>query len=139
MKKNQKEINIKSLIKNFSIETTPNVYNKYGNFAQFLNHKNSVYVTYLPDEKLERVIDTSKKLKEEGFRVVPHLPARTFKNNSHLEKYIGKLSEIAGCDNILVIGGGEETEEYIRLLSKDYHFKVCHRYPIDVLNYMFYS
>ena len=64
MKKNQKEISIKSLIKNFSIETTPNVYTKYGNFSEFLNHKNSVYVTYLPDEKSERVIDTSKKLNE---------------------------------------------------------------------------
>ena len=106
MKKNQKEINIKSLIKNFSIETTPSVYTKYGNFSEFLNHKNSVYVTYLPDEKSERVIDTSKKLNEEGFAAVPHLPARTFKNNSHLEKYVGNLSEIAGCKKILVIGGG---------------------------------
>ena len=106
MKTKQKEISIKSLVNNFSIETTPNVYTKYGNFTKFLNHKNSVYVTYLPDEESQRVIDTSKKLNEEGFRAVPHLPARTFKNNSHLEKYVGNLSEIAGCKEILVIGGG---------------------------------
>jgi methylenetetrahydrofolate reductase (NADPH) len=106
VKTKQKEISIKSLVNNFSIETTPNVYTKYGNFTKFLNHKNSVYVTYLPDEESQRVIDTSKKLNEEGFRAVPHLPARTFKNNSHLEKYVGNLSEIAGCKEILVIGGG---------------------------------
>ena len=55
MKKKQKEISIKSLIKNFSIETTPSVYIKYGNFTKFLNHKNNVYVTFLPDEKYQRV------------------------------------------------------------------------------------
>ena len=31
---NQKELNIKNLLKKFSIETTPNVYDKYGNFLE---------------------------------------------------------------------------------------------------------
>ena len=106
MKTNQTEINIKSLIKDFSIETTPNVYAKYGQFTEFLSEKNDVYVTYLPDEKSENVIETSKKINEEGLTAIPHLPARTIKDNSELEKYIGSLSEIAGCNKILVIGGG---------------------------------
>ena len=106
MKINQKEINIKSLIKDFSIETTPYVYSKYGQFTEFLSEKNDVYVTYLPDEKSENVIETSKKINEEGLTAIPHLPARTIKDNSELEKYIGSLSEIAGCNKILVIGGG---------------------------------
>ena len=106
MKNNQKELQIKSLIKDFSIETTPNVYEKYGQFAELLPEKNNVYITYLPDEKSERIIKTSKKLNEEGFNAIPHLPARTIKDYSELEKYIGSLSEIAGCERILVIGGG---------------------------------
>ena len=65
-----------------------------------------MYVTYLPDEKSENVIETSKKINEEGLTAIPHLPARTIKDNSELEKYIGSLSEIAGCNKILVIGGG---------------------------------
>ena len=65
-----------------------------------------MYVTYLPDEKSENVIETSKKINEEGLTAIPHLPARTIKDNSKLEKYIGSLSEIAGCNKILVIGGG---------------------------------
>jgi len=105
MKTNQTEINIKSLIKDFSIEITPNVYAKYGRFGEFLHRKNYVYITYLPDEKSERIIDTAKKLNNEKFIAIPHLPARTFMDNSQLEKYIGSLSEIAGCEKILVIGG----------------------------------
>ena len=82
----QKELMIKSLIKDYSIETTPNVYSKYGEFIKLLPNKNDVYVTYLPDEDSENVINTSKKLIEEGFSAIPHLPARTIKDYSDLEK-----------------------------------------------------
>jgi len=106
MNVNQKQINIKNLLKSYSIETTPNVYAKYGKFADLVPLKNSIYVTYLPDEDAKRVIETSKKLTEEGYDVIPHLPARTIKDISDLENYIGALSEKAGCKKILVIGGG---------------------------------
>ena len=102
----QKELNIKNLLKGYSIETTPNVYAKYGYFSDLVPKDNAVYVTYLPDESSSRIIDTSKKLIEEGYDVIPHLPARTIKDNSDLEKFIGALSEKSGCKKILVIGGG---------------------------------
>ena len=71
-----------------------------------LPNKNDIYVTYLPDENSKKIIDTSKKLKLEGFDVVPHLPARTMVNKSQIEKYIGNLSEASGCNKILLIGLG---------------------------------
>ena len=108
MNTNQKELNIKKLIKDFSIETTPNVYEKYDGLKEFLSYKNDVYVTYLPDENPERIIITSKKIIEEGLNAVPHLPARTFKDYAMIEKYIGELSEEAGCTKILLIGGGSQ-------------------------------
>ena len=106
MATNYKELLIKELIKDFSIETTPNVYNKYGTFIEMLPKKNDVYVTYLPDENPDNVVNTCKKLNLEGFDVIPHLPARTIKDIADLEKYIGSLSEKAGCKKILIIGGG---------------------------------
>ena len=36
------------------------------------------------------------------------MPARTIKDYNMLEKYIGSLSENAGCKKILVIGGGSK-------------------------------
>ena len=63
-------------------------------------------MTYLPDEEMNKVIDTAKKLTVEGYSVIPHLPARTIANNDELEKYIKSLSEESGCSKILVIGGG---------------------------------
>ena len=39
---NQKELNIKNLLKDYSIETTPNVYAKYGKFADLIPLRNSM-------------------------------------------------------------------------------------------------
>ena len=97
---------VKNFLKTYSIETTPNVYEKYGNFSEFLGKNHNIYITYLPDEKSDNVIKTAKKLKLEGYDVIPHLPARTIENNKDLERYIGELANEAGCSKILIIGGG---------------------------------
>ena len=96
----------RNLIANCSIETTPNVYAKYGKFSDLVDKKSNIYVTYLPNEDMNKVIDTAKNLTLEGYNVIPHLPARTISNNEELEKYIKSLSEESGCSKILVIGGG---------------------------------
>ena len=120
-----------NLLSNSSIETTPNVYAKYGQFADLISKDNNIYVTYLPDEDMNKVINTSKKLSDEGYQVIPHLPARTIENYKMLEEYIKKLSEECGCNKILVIGGGGKQKGEIKssievlktdLLSK-YKFK----------------
>ena len=104
----QKEINIKELIKGYTIETTPNVYEKSGNLSAYLTRNKDVYITYLPDEDPKRVINTAKKINQEGLNAIPHLPARTIKDYNMLEKYLGSLAENAGCKKILVIGGGNK-------------------------------
>ncbi len=97
---------VKKFLNSYSIETTPSVYTKYGGFSDFLSKTHDVYITYLPDENSQNVIDTAKKLKQEGYEVIPHLPARTIINENELEKYIGELANESGCSKILIIGGG---------------------------------
>ncbi len=97
---------VKKFLNTYSIETTPNVYAKYGGFTDFLDKNHDVYITYLPDENSKNVINTAKKLKDEGYEVIPHLPARTIVNENELEKYIGELANESGCSKILIIGGG---------------------------------
>ena len=97
---------VKKFLNTYSIETTPNVYSKYGDFSEFLNKKHDIYITYLPDEEPNNVIDTAKKLKLAGYEVIPHLPARTIINEQNLENYIGELANESGCSKILIIGGG---------------------------------
>ncbi len=97
---------VKKFLNSYSIETTPNVYEKYGNFSEFLDTNHNVYITYLPDEDSKNIVKTAKKLKLEGYEVIPHLPARTIINKNDLEKYIGELANESGCSKILIIGGG---------------------------------
>ena len=99
---------IKNYLNDFTIETTPNIYNKYQGFSNLLEKNHKIYVTNLPEENFNNVVDTTKKLKLEGFDVVPHLPARTMTSKSQLEKYLGNLSEVSGCNKILYIGGGSK-------------------------------
>ena len=115
---------IKNYLNDFTIETTPNIYNKYQRFDNLLEKNHTIYVTYLPDENSNNIIDTTKKLKLEGFDVVPHLPARTMTSKSQLEKYLGNLSEISGCNKILLIGGGSkqngDISSSLEVLQTDY-------------------
>ena len=97
---------VKKFLNSYSIETTPNVYAKYGGFSEFLSKDHDVYITYLPDENSNNVVNTAKKLREEGYEVIPHLPARTIINVNELEKYLGDLANVSGCTKILIIGGG---------------------------------
>ncbi len=99
---------IKNLVNNYTIETTPKVYSKIDNLKQLLSPNTWVYITYLPDEDQKEIINTSKKIKEEGFEPIPHLPARTIENFKKVEQYLGNLSQDAGVNKILIIGGSSK-------------------------------
>ncbi len=123
---------VKNFLNSYSIETTPNVYEKYGCFSEFLNKNHDVYITYLPDENSKNVIRTAKKLKLEGYDVIPHLPARTIENKNDLEKYIGELANESGCSKMLIIGGGGnqagEISSSIDVLKTDFLSKYNYQF-----------
>ena len=96
---------IKELSLNYTIETTPKVYEKISNLNNFLIPKTCIYITYLPDQNPKDIINVAKKIKDENFCPIPHLPARTIRDFNELEMYLGNLSEISGVDRILIIGG----------------------------------
>ena len=123
---------VKKFLNSYSIETTPNIYEKYGNFSEFLDTNHNVYITYLPDENSKNIVKTAKKLKLEGYEVIPHLPARTIINKNDLEKYIGDLANESGCSKILIIGGGGnqagEISSSIDVLKTDFLSKYNYQY-----------
>jgi len=53
---------IKRYLKNYTIETTPNVYKKYISFSGIVDKSHAIYITYLPDEDSKNVIETAKKI-----------------------------------------------------------------------------
>ena len=57
-------INIKNLVNNYTIETTPKVYQKIGSLKNLLLPSTCVYITYLPNEDKKNIINAAKKIKD---------------------------------------------------------------------------
>jgi methylenetetrahydrofolate reductase (NADPH) len=75
--------------------------------AVFLPTGARISVTASPNKTLEDSLDLAAALSERGFRVTPHLSARMTVDLAHLERLLGRMSEI-GIDTAFVVGGDAE-------------------------------
>jgi methylenetetrahydrofolate reductase (NADPH) len=64
----------------------------------------TVTVTASPVKGLEPTIELTERLTARGYRVVPHLAARSVTGDAHLAEIIGRL-QAAGVDDVFVPGG----------------------------------
>jgi methylenetetrahydrofolate reductase (NADPH) len=63
-----------------------------------------VTVTASPVKGLEPTLDLTTRLTAHGYRVVPHVPARLLRDDTHLKEVAGRLRE-AGVDDVFVPAG----------------------------------
>jgi len=90
----------------YSIETTPAGATKIADFRDHLPVGATVYVTHLPGTELIDAIPVAKRLREEGFKPVPHLAARSIIDAAYLDEAMWRFSDEAEVDEVLIIGGG---------------------------------
>jgi methylenetetrahydrofolate reductase (NADPH) len=64
----------------------------------------TVTVTASPVKGLDATIDLAEKLAAHGYRVVPHLAARSVTGEEHLAGIVSRLKAV-GCDDVFVPGG----------------------------------
>ena len=64
----------------------------------------TVTVTASPVKGLEPTIELAGKLAARGYRVVPHLAARSVESQAHLESIVARLKD-SGVDDVFVPGG----------------------------------
>lgn len=64
----------------------------------------TVTVTASPVRGLEPTLDLAVRLAGHGYRVVPHVAARSVTDDAHLVEIVARLAE-AGVDNVFVPGG----------------------------------
>ena len=64
----------------------------------------TVTVTASPVKGLDATIELTEQLAARGYRVVPHLAARSVAGDAHLEGIVARL-KAAGCDDVFVPGG----------------------------------
>jgi methylenetetrahydrofolate reductase (NADPH) len=64
----------------------------------------TVTVTASPVKGLDATIGLTERLATRGYRVVPHLAARSVADQAHLDAIVARL-KAAGCDDVFVPGG----------------------------------
>ena len=101
--------NFKNFISGYSIEVIPRSAAKIESFAEILPKDTRVYIAHIQNEEIEAMVTTAKRLNEEGFNVMPHIPARMIKNQSMLHDWISMYQHEAGVNEALLLAGGSNT------------------------------
>ncbi|MAV82152.1 MAG: hypothetical protein CMI90_01650 [Pelagibacteraceae bacterium] len=91
-------------VNNFTIELNPKVQKKITKI--YINKKNRVFITYLPESEEKEIIEAIQFVNENGITPIPHLPARTMRDLKHVESFLQSIRKVSNTDEILVIGGG---------------------------------
>ena len=98
--------NFKDFISGYSIEVVPNSAAKIESFKEILPTNTRVYIAHLEAESIATMVATAKRINEEGFTVMPHIPARIIKNEMVLNDWISMYQNEAGVDEALLLAGG---------------------------------
>ena len=100
--------NIADFIRGFSLETTPSSAKKIHDFGDHLNRGTWVYVTMLPGSDISDIVETCKKLANQGMEPVPHFAARSIADKRRLQEYLSMVVGEAGVKRVLAIAGTDK-------------------------------
>lgn len=89
----------------FSVEVTPRLADKIEDFRTILRPGTLVYITFLEGSDVSDTIKVAERLRNEGFKPVPHFAARSIPNSVFLAGMLARLKERADLDQVLLIGG----------------------------------
>ncbi len=94
------------LLKGYSLEVMPRTAAKISDFRQFFHQDTLIYIAHIEGTPISEMLDTAKRLKGEGFAIMPHITARTISNSNELETILKMYRDNAGVDSALLLAGG---------------------------------
>jgi methylenetetrahydrofolate reductase (NADPH) len=106
--KNNINTYFKDFISGYSIEVIPRSAAKIESFADILPKNTRVYIAHIETEDIAAMVATAKRLNDEGFTVMPHIPARIIKNQAMLNDWISMYQNEAGVDEALLLAGSSK-------------------------------
>jgi len=102
---------LESFLQGYSIEVMPRTAAKIEDFRALLPQDTRVYVAHLEGTPIEDMVATAKRLKGEGFSVMPHFPARIIKDKATLADWIARYQGEADVKQALLLAGGIDKPE----------------------------
>ncbi len=94
-----------SFLSGYSIEVMPRTAAKIEDFRKILPEGTRVYVAHLDGTPIEEMVETAKRLNDDGFPVMPHFPARIIKDSATLEEWIKRYADVGVSQALLLAGG----------------------------------
>jgi len=100
------KVNIGSLIQRWSIEIMPRTAEKVPDFRAILPPGTRVYVAHIEGTPIDDMVATARRITDEGFPVMPHVPARIIPDRATLDLWLKRYAVEAGARSALVLAGG---------------------------------
>ncbi len=98
--------NLSSFLEGFSIEIMPRTAEKIGRFRDIVPAGTRVYVAHVEGTPIQDMVATARRVRSEGFPVMPHFPARIIKDRATLKDWILRYRTEADIDQALLLAGG---------------------------------
>lgn len=97
---------VEAFLQNYSIEVMPRTAEKVEDFRAILPEGTRVYIAHIEGTPIEDMVATASRLAKDGFKVMPHFPARIIKNRSTLSEWIERYQGEADVEQALLLAGG---------------------------------
>ena len=97
---------VESFLKDYSIEVMPRTAEKVEDFRELLPEGTRVYVAHIEGTPIEDMVATAARLKRDGYKVMPHFPARIIKDEATLADWIARYQGEADVKQALLLAGG---------------------------------
>lgn len=95
------------LLHGCSIEVMPRTAAKIQDFRSLLPVGTRIYIAHIAGTPIDEMVATARRLRQEGFAVMPHFPARSIADTAMLEDWIKRYRNEADVTEALLLGGGE--------------------------------
>ncbi|WGW02944.1 methylenetetrahydrofolate reductase [Tropicibacter oceani] len=97
---------LEAFLQSYSIEVMPRTAEKVEDFRELLPSGTRVYIAHIEGTPIEDMVATAKRIAGEGYKVMPHFPARIIKDKATLGDWIARYQGEAGVDQALLLAGG---------------------------------
>ena len=84
----------------------PRTAEKIENFRDILPKNTRVYIAHIEGTPIEDMVETAKRLAQDGFSTMPHFPARIIRDKATLNDWISRYQGEAGVTQALLLAGG---------------------------------
>ncbi len=97
---------VEAFLKNYSIEVMPRTAEKVDDFRELLPAGTRVYIAHIEGTPIEEMVATASRLAKDGYKVMPHFPARIIKDENTLSDWISRYQGEADVKQALLLAGG---------------------------------